>query len=52
MGVESMIRSGKLKPLRSQYYDGFIGRDHALGWTPGKDFKWSFGSNPETYVIT
>ena len=50
-GVESMIKSGKLQPLRSQYYDGFIGRDHALGWSPQRDFKWSFGSNPETYVI-
>lgn len=50
-GVESMVKSGKLQPLRSQYYDGFIGRDHALGWSPRKDFKWPFGSNPETYVI-
>lgn len=50
-GVESMIKSGKLQPLRSQYYDGFIGRDHALGWSPRRDFKWPFGSNPETYVI-
>ena len=50
-GVESLIKSGKLHPLRSQYYDGFIGRDHALGWSPRKDFKWPFGSNPETYVI-
>lgn len=50
-GVESMVRSGKLYPLRSQYYDGFIGRDHALGWSPRRDFKWPFGSNPETYVI-
>lgn len=46
-----MIKSGKLQPLRSQYYDGFIGRDHALGWSPRRDFKWPFGSNPETYVI-
>ena len=49
--VEARVKSGQMNPLRSQYYDGFIGRDHALGWSPRRDFKWNFGSNPETYVI-
>ena len=50
--VALKVKSGQMHPLRSQYYDGFIGRDHALGWSPRRDFKWEFGSNPETYVIT
>ena len=46
-----------MNPLRGIYYDGFIGRDHTLGYGLDelgsiKDFKWPFGSNPETYVIT
>lgn len=39
-----------MNPMRGIYYDGFIGRDHTLGWSPEKDLMWSFGSNPETYV--
>ena len=39
-----------MNPMRGTYYDGFIGRDHTLGWSPEKDLMWPFGSNPETYV--
>lgn len=49
------IESGKWRPRAGNYYDGYIGRDHAFGYGEYngvvKDDMWPFGSFPETYVI-
>lgn len=53
--VKKNIQSGKYRPLAGNYYDGYIGRDHAFGYGEYngvvKDDMWTFGSFPETYVI-
>ena len=53
--LNSRMKSGQYQPIRGNYYDGYIGRDHAfgLGEYNGivKDEMWPFGSFPETYVI-
>ena len=53
--VKKNIQSGKYRPLAGNYYDGYIGRDHAFGYGEYngvvKDDMWPFGSFPETYVI-
>ena len=54
--IQKGYETGKYHP--GIKYDGFIGRDHALGFgfNPKtgeiRDYQWSYGSNPETYVIT
>lgn len=50
--VDANIKSGRWHPLRSTHYDGYIGRDHSLRWSPEYDPMEPFGSHPESYVIT
>lgn len=53
--IKSQIKVGR-SPSRGNYFDGYIGRDHALGYGYDNngnivDNMWEFGSNPPTYVI-
>lgn len=50
--VDANVKSGRWKPTRSTHYDGYIGRDHTLLWSPENDVMAPFGSHPESYVIT
>lgn len=50
--VDVNVKSGRWQPLRSTHYDGYIGRDHSLRWSPEYDPMEPFGSHPESYVIT
>ena len=53
--LDRNIKSGTYRPRAGNYYDGYIGRDHAFGYGEYngtiKDDMWPFGSFPETYVI-
>lgn len=54
--TDARVKSGQFRPTAS-YHDGFIGRDHTLGWGIYKngvisDEMWPWGGNPETFVIT
>ena len=50
--VDANVKSGRWQPTRSTHYDGYIGRDHTLLWSPENDVMAPFGSHPESYVIT
>ena len=50
--VDANIKSGRWNPMHSTHYDGYIGRDHSLRWSPEYDPMEPFGSHPESYVIT
>ena len=50
--VDTNVKSGRWQPTRSTHYDGYIGRDHTLLWSPENDIMAPFGSHPESYVIT